>query len=86
MRRIASLACAAALIGCSGTGETPPAPVSTSTTEHELPYFVDIAAEAGLDTAQIGGGDDVDYIIESLGTGGAWLDYDGDGDPDLYLV
>ncbi|NIR36295.1 MAG: CRTAC1 family protein, partial [Actinobacteria bacterium] len=53
---------------------------------HPAPYFVDIASTAGLDVVQVSGGADVDYIIDSLGTGGAWLDYDGDGDPDLYLV
>jgi hypothetical protein len=28
----------------------------------------------------------VDWIIESVGCGGAWLDHDGDGDADLYLA
>jgi hypothetical protein len=50
-------------------------------------HFVDVSRAAGVDRLrQEGGHPDVDYIIESLGTGGAWLDYDGDGDPDLYLA
>jgi hypothetical protein len=28
----------------------------------------------------------VDWIISTVGSGGAWLDYDGDGDADLYLA
>jgi hypothetical protein len=45
-----------------------------------------VSAAAGLDVVQVGGGVSVDYIIDSIGAGGAWLDYDGDSDPDLYLA
>jgi hypothetical protein len=43
------------------------------------------APASGLDVVQVGGGPDVDHIIESIGAGAAWIDYDGDGDEDLFL-
>ncbi len=48
--------------------------------------FTDVTSQVGLGVVQLTGGADVDTIIESIGAGGAWLDYDGDGDTDLYLV
>lgn len=48
--------------------------------------FVDVSHAAGLDIVQVAAGPHADYIIESLGAGAAWLDYDGDGDADLYLA
>ena len=49
--------------------------------------FVDIALEAGLkDIFYCGGERTKNYIIETLGTGTALLDYDNDGDLDIFIV
>jgi hypothetical protein len=66
-------------IACHGEGP--------STGSAKTPFrFVDVAVQAGLDFKLVGGSETVDSIIGSIGVGGAWLDYDGDGDADLYLV
>ena len=49
--------------------------------------FVDVAREAGLLRPTIYGENDYkDYILETIGGGAAWLDYDGDGRIDLLLM
>jgi hypothetical protein len=48
--------------------------------------FTDVAAAAGLTAPLIDGGDKKKYIVESMGTGVAFIDYDNDGWPDLFLV
>ena len=49
-------------------------------------HFVDIAAESGLVHPTWCGREDKPHLLESGGSGLALLDYDGDGDMDLYLV
>ena len=50
------------------------------------PHFVDITAEAGIDFEQVSGGSEQRFILESMSGGAAWLDSDGDGYLDLFLV
>ena len=50
------------------------------------PIFVDVAAEAGLDFQHFNGMSGEFYLVENLGGGVALLDYDNDGDLDVYMA
>ena len=56
------------------------------TDESRRPIFVDLAQETGLDFVHFNGMTGEYYYPEMMGGGGAMLDYDGDGDLDLYLI
>ena len=64
----------------------PPPPRAAVVSGPADPVFVDVAARAGLTTVLHGGGPDKDHILESVGSGCAFVDYDGDGRLDVYLV
>ena len=55
-----------------------------------LPFdasFTDVAAQAGLTAPVIYGGvERNDYILEAIGCGAAFLDYDNDGWLDIFLL
>jgi len=48
--------------------------------------FVDAAPELGIDRVLLAGRPGKDHLLDSAGTGAAWLDYDRDGRLDCYLV
>lgn len=67
------------LAGCS----SPAPPATSDPPEHR---FVDVAVELGLTRSHTGGGPEKGYIVEAKGGGAALLDFDGDGDLDIYWV
>jgi hypothetical protein len=50
------------------------------------PWFVDVAAERGIAHHSVCGSPGKETILDTLGTGACWLDFDRDGDLDLFLV
>ncbi len=48
--------------------------------------FTDVAREAGVTPVTRSGGADKRFIVEGNGSGCAWLDFDGDGWSDLFIV
>ena len=53
---------------------------------NEFASFVDVAARVGVTLMNVHGGASKDYIIEANGNGGAFFDYDNDGDMDILIV
>ena len=49
-------------------------------------YFVDVTPFSGIDFVHTLGDDHLSNIVETVGSGAAFLDYDGDGFMDLYVA
>jgi len=52
----------------------------------ELPQFVDIARQAGMVFQHTNGASPEKHLVETMGSGGLFFDYDGDGWIDVFLV
>src|SRR3954447_23757687 len=71
------------------TGAAPVAPAQPAAVQAEtLPdvKFVDVTEAAGLKFVHTNGATGEKLLPETMGSGVAFLDYDGDGDQDLLLV
>ena len=77
------------MTGCSPSSQLPPPPSLATTppvaaTPEDL--FEDVTAKSGISFVHQFCDSRIANIIESNGAGGCWVDYDGDGWLDLYLV
>jgi hypothetical protein len=48
--------------------------------------FTDVSREAGVDFRHINGSSPDKYLVETIGSGGLFFDYDNDGSIDIFLV
>jgi len=71
---LSATAGAAAVVAILSGAETP------------LPQFVDIARQAGVVFHHTNGASPDKHLVETMGSGGLFFDYDGDGWPDIFIV
>lgn len=72
-----------------GVSPKPPGPNNDDTLSGPtaaLPWFDDVTAAAGIDFYHFDPATEHHYIQETLGSGIAWIDFDGDGWLDLFCV
>jgi len=69
-----------ALLACSGEESKPELPAAPQV------EFVDVAKAAGVDFEHVNGFSGEYFYVETAGSGGGFIDYDGDGWLDIYLV
>ncbi len=85
---VAAVLAAALWLGCSGeeAGRSAGDPAATAAETTAPEWFEDAAAPLGIDFRHVRATGDQLWFPEMSSGGGGWIDYDGDGDQDLYLV
>jgi hypothetical protein len=51
-----------------------------------LPWFVDVTRKSGIDFHHYDSATSMHYMMETMGSGVGWIDYNNDGWPDLFCV
>ena len=79
---------AALLIGLTGCGNSPQPTRGAGATDEETgpPWFEDVTNAVGLDFVHDPGPTDTFFMPQSMGSGCAFFDFDGDGRLDIYLL
>jgi enediyne biosynthesis protein E4 len=57
-----------------------------SAADAPLPQFIDVARQAGVVFHHTNGASADKHLVETMGSGGLFFDYDGDGWPDIFIV
>ncbi len=74
------------LWGCEKSARTGTLAVAVSAPSRSPLAFADVTREAGIEFAHSHGGSGTHYYVETMTAGAAFLDYDGDGWLDIYLL
>ncbi|HYK91459.1 MAG TPA: CRTAC1 family protein [Acidobacteriota bacterium] len=69
-----------------GAGAAPAQEQASSVAGESSDLFADITALSGIDFIHFNDASRHRYLPETMGSGAAFFDYDGDGRPDLYIV
>ncbi len=85
LRLCALTLCALNLVGCA-PGQPSPDKIQVAASPANIALFEDVALRSGLNFKHVLGAAGKFYFIESTPAGCAFLDYDNDGDQDIFLV